>query len=89
MSPHLGNELILATQSLTNHVFSDLKRIRFTTSHPNDMTDSLIKLFGTEEKLMPYLHLPIQSGSDRVLKAMNRRHSVEHYLRILDVGLFV
>ena len=63
---------------------SDLKRIRFTTSHPNDMTDSLIKLFGTEEKLMPYLHLPIQSGSDRVLKAMNRRHSVEHYLRILS-----
>ena len=63
---------------------SDLKRIRFTTSHPNDMTDSLIKLFGTEEKLMPYLHLPVQSGSDRVLKAMNRRHSVEHYLRILS-----
>ena len=62
----------------------DLKRIRFTTSHPNDMSDSLINLFGTEEKLMPYLHLPVQSGSDKILKAMNRRHSVAKYLNILS-----
>ena len=61
----------------------DLKRIRFTTSHPNDMSDSLINIFGDEEKLMPYLHLPVQSGSDKILKAMNRRHSAEKYLTIL------
>ena len=63
---------------------SDLKRIRFTTSHPNDMSDSLINIFGNEEKLMPYLHLPVQSGSDKILKAMNRRHSVDKYLNILS-----
>ncbi len=61
-----------------------LRRIRFTTSHPNDMTDSLINLFGTQEKLMPYLHLPVQSGSDRILKRMNRRHNVEKYLDIIS-----
>ena len=63
---------------------SDLKRIRFTTSHPNDMTDSLINLFGSEEKLMPYLHLPIQSGSNKILKIMNRRHNVDNYLTVLS-----
>ncbi len=61
----------------------ELKRIRFTTSHPNDMSDSLIELFGKEEKLMPYLHLPVQSGSDKILKRMNRRHSVSQYLKII------
>jgi tRNA-2-methylthio-N6-dimethylallyladenosine synthase len=50
----------------------DLKRIRFTTSHPNDMTQELIDAHGEMEKLMPYLHLPVQAGSDNVLKAMNR-----------------
>ena len=63
---------------------TDLKRIRFTTSHPNDMSNSLIDIFGNEEKLMPYLHLPVQSGSNKILKAMNRRHSVEKYLNILS-----
>ncbi len=61
----------------------DLKRIRFTTSHPNDMCDSLINLFGVEPKLMPYLHLPVQSGSDKILKAMNRKHTAQEYLNIL------
>ncbi|NOR64308.1 MAG: tRNA (N6-isopentenyl adenosine(37)-C2)-methylthiotransferase MiaB [Rhodobacteraceae bacterium] len=61
-----------------------LKRIRFTTSHPNDMGDDLIAAFGEEEKLMPYLHLPVQSGSDKVLKAMNRKHTAESYLKVLD-----
>ena len=51
-----------------------LERIRFTTSHPNDMSDDLIAAHGEVEKLMPYLHLPVQSGSDKILKAMNRRH---------------
>ena len=62
----------------------ELARIRYTTSHPNDMTPGLIEAHGSIEKLMPFLHLPVQSGSDRVLKAMNRAHVVEKYLRILE-----
>ena len=63
---------------------NDLKRIRYTTSHPNDMSDGLIAAHGEVDKLMPFLHLPVQSGNDRILKAMNRSHSVESYLRIID-----
>jgi tRNA-2-methylthio-N6-dimethylallyladenosine synthase len=61
-----------------------LDRLRYTTSHPNEMSDDLIALHGDEEKLMPYLHLPIQSGSDRILKAMNRKHTAESYARIIE-----
>ncbi|MBP6112748.1 MAG: tRNA (N6-isopentenyl adenosine(37)-C2)-methylthiotransferase MiaB [Sphingobium sp.] len=61
-----------------------LQRIRYTTSHPNDMADGLIAAHGDVEKLMPYLHLPVQSGSDRILKAMNRSHTRDSYLRLLD-----
>lgn len=61
-----------------------LDRIRYTTSHPNDMADDLIEAHGSEPKLMPYLHLPVQSGSDRILKAMNRKHTAEEYLRLID-----
>lgn len=61
-----------------------LERIRFTTSHPRDMDDGLIAAFGEEEKLMPYLHLPVQAGSDKVLKAMNRGHTAEAYLRLIE-----
>ncbi|WP_426258170.1 tRNA (N6-isopentenyl adenosine(37)-C2)-methylthiotransferase MiaB [Sphingomonas sp. DC1600-2] len=61
-----------------------LARIRYTTSHPNDMTQGLIDAHRTVEKLMPFLHLPVQSGSDRVLQAMNRSHSRDSYLRILE-----
>jgi tRNA-2-methylthio-N6-dimethylallyladenosine synthase len=61
-----------------------LERIRYTTSHPADMTDALIAAHGEIEKLMPYLHLPVQSGSNRILKAMNRSHSTKTYLRILE-----
>ena len=61
-----------------------LERIRFTTSHPNDMSDDLIAAHGECEKLMPYLHLPVQSGSDRVLKRMNRSHTAESYLRLIE-----
>ncbi len=61
-----------------------LERIRFTTSHPRDMDDALIEALGEEPKLMPYLHLPVQSGSDRILAAMNRGHTAEDYLRIID-----
>jgi tRNA-2-methylthio-N6-dimethylallyladenosine synthase len=61
-----------------------LDRIRFTTSHPNDMTDDLIEAHGQCAKLMPYLHLPVQSGSDRVLKAMNRKHTAESYIKLIE-----
>jgi tRNA-2-methylthio-N6-dimethylallyladenosine synthase len=61
-----------------------LERIRYTTSHPADMNDALIAAHGEVEKLMPYLHLPVQSGSNRILKAMNRSHSAETYLRLLE-----
>ncbi|MFZ5796262.1 MAG: tRNA (N6-isopentenyl adenosine(37)-C2)-methylthiotransferase MiaB [Sphingomonas sp.] len=61
-----------------------LARIRYTTSHPNDMTQGLMDAHGDIEKLMPFLHLPVQSGSDRVLQAMNRSHSRDSYLRILE-----
>jgi tRNA-2-methylthio-N6-dimethylallyladenosine synthase len=61
-----------------------IERIRYTTSHPTDMSDALIAAHGEVDKLMPYLHLPVQSGSDRVLKAMNRSHSRDSYLRTLE-----
>ncbi|MCK0169313.1 tRNA (N6-isopentenyl adenosine(37)-C2)-methylthiotransferase MiaB [Jannaschia sp. S6380] len=61
-----------------------LARIRFTTSHPNDMTDDLIAAHGDCAKLMPYLHLPVQSGSDRILKAMNRKHTAASYLTLIE-----
>src|SRR6185437_2391725 len=61
-----------------------LERIRYTTSHPADMTDALIAAHGEVATLMPYLHLPVQSGSNRVLKAMNRSHTAETYLAILE-----
>jgi tRNA-2-methylthio-N6-dimethylallyladenosine synthase len=61
-----------------------LERIRYTTSHPADMTEELIAAHGELEKLMPYLHLPVQSGSNRILKAMNRSHTTETYLATLD-----
>ena len=61
-----------------------LERLRYTTSHPADMTDGLIDAHGELPQLMPFLHLPVQSGNDRVLKAMNRSHTAESYLRLLD-----
>ena len=61
-----------------------LLRIRYTTSHPNDMADDLIEAHRDVPQLMPYLHLPVQSGSDRILKAMNRKHTADQYLRLID-----
>ncbi len=61
-----------------------LERIRFTTSHPNDMTDELIAAHGECKKLMPYLHLPVQAGSDKILKRMNRSHTADSYLRLIE-----
>ncbi len=59
-------------------------RIRYTTSHPNDMDDALIAAHGEVRELMPYLHLPVQSGSDKVLQAMNRKHTADAYLRLIE-----
>ena len=61
-----------------------LERIRYTTSHPNDMNDDLIAVHADEPKCMPYLHLPVQAGSDKVLKAMNRKHTAESYIRLIE-----
>ena len=61
-----------------------LERIRYTTSHPADMTEGLIAAHGEVDKLMPYLHLPVQSGSDSILRAMNRSHTAESYLRTIE-----
>ena len=64
--------------------FSELKRIRYTTSHPRDMTDDLIDCYSYSKKLMPFVHLPIQSGSNKMLELMNRKHTVEHYLKVYE-----
>ena len=63
---------------------SDIKRIRYTTSHPKDMTEDLINIYKNSEKLMPLVHLPVQSGSDKILKLMNRKHTIRDYTNIFD-----
>lgn len=63
----------------------ELLRLRYTTSHPNDMTDELISAHALEGRLMPFLHLPVQSGSDRILHAMNRKHDVAAYLSLIHI----
>ena len=72
------SDLILEISEIKN-----LKRIRYTTSHPKDFTEDLIKMHKNCEKLMPLIHLPIQSGSDKILEAMNRKHSIAEYLEIV------
>ena len=62
--------------------FNGLKRIRYTTSHPKDMTNDLIDVYKNSKKLMPLVHLPVQSGSDKILKLMNRKHTIKEYLEI-------
>tara|TARA_Y100000768_G_C23965609_1_gene677684 strand:- start:160 stop:1455 length:1296 start_codon:yes stop_codon:yes gene_type:complete len=62
----------------------DLKRIRYTTSHPIDFSEDLISAHGNSEKLMPLIHLPVQSGSSQILKKMNRKHSVDYYLSLIE-----
>ena len=71
---------------LINHLdqYNELDRIRYTTSHPKDMTDDLIECYAYNKKLMPFVHLPIQSGSDKILKLMNRKHSVDDYLKVYE-----
>ena len=64
--------------------YSDIKRIRYTTSHPKDMSDDLIDVYKYSKKLMPLVHLPVQSGSDKILELMNRKHTISEYYRIYD-----
>ena len=63
---------------------SEIKRVRYTTSHPKDMTEDLIEVYKTSKKLMPLVHLPVQSGSNKILKSMNRKHTIEEYLNTFD-----
>ena len=73
------SDLILNIEKL-----SEIKRVRYTTSHPKDMTEDLIEAYKTSKKLMPLVHLPVQSGSNKILKLMNRKHTTEEYLRTFD-----
>jgi len=79
-----GNEWSLAKLIWELEKIDGLDRIRFTTSHPNDMTPDLIEAHGQCKKLMPYLHLPVQSGSNNILKRMNRSHDAESYVSLIS-----
>ncbi len=84
-----GESLESGTSDLANLIYelskiSGIKRLRYTTNHPNDVNDELIYAHRDIEKLMPYMHLPIQSGSNKILKSMNRKHTVEKYIEIID-----
>ena len=63
---------------------NQIERIRYTTSHPKDMTDDLVEIYKYSKKLMPLIHLPVQSGSDKILRLMNRKHTIGEYLKIVD-----
>ena len=71
---------------IINHLnqYSELERIRYTTSHPRDMTEDLIDCYSSCQKLMPFVHLPIQSGSNKILELMNRKHTVDDYLKVYE-----
>ena len=73
------SDLIIEIEKL-----SEVSRIRYTTSHPRDMTDDLINIYKVSKKLMPLVHLPVQSGSDKILNLMNRKHTVDEYYKIYD-----
>ncbi|TCL08727.1 tRNA-i(6)A37 thiotransferase enzyme MiaB [Shimia isoporae] len=81
---HNGGDMSLAGLIWELDKIDGLERIRFTTSHPNDMMDDLIEAHGSCEKLMPYLHLPVQSGSNKILKRMNRSHDRDSYIRLIE-----
>ena len=73
------SNLILEIEKLT-----EIKRVRYTTSHPKDMTEDLIEVYKSSKKLMPLVHLPVQSGSNKVLKLMNRKHTISEYFKVFD-----
>ena len=76
---HRLSDLILEIEKI-----SEIKRIRYTTSHPKDMTDDLIEVYSNSKKLMPLVHLPVQSGSNRILKLMNRKHLISDYIKTYE-----
>ena len=79
-----GKEYRLSDLLIRLESFDKLERIRYTTSHPKDMTDDLINVYKTSSKLMPLVHLPVQSGSNKILDLMNRKHSINDYYKIYD-----
>jgi tRNA-2-methylthio-N6-dimethylallyladenosine synthase len=81
---HGKKEFKLSDLLLELESFNGLERVRYTTSHPKDMTDDLINVYKTSTKLMPLVHLPVQSGSNKILKLMNRKHTIEEYLIIYE-----
>ena len=81
---NIDREFRLSDLLLELESFKELERIRYTTSHPKDMTDDLINVYKKSTKLMPLVHLPVQSGSNKILKLMNRKHTIEEYLIICE-----
>ena len=79
-----NNGIRLSNLILEIEKINEVKRIRYTTSHPKDMTDDLIEVYKNSEKLMPLVHLPVQSGSNKVLELMNRKHTIQEYIDIYD-----
>ncbi len=79
-----NKEFRLSNLIMSLEKISGLDRIRYTTSHPRDMTDDLIECYSKSKKLMPFVHLPIQSGSNKILKLMNRKHRVEDYILVYE-----
>jgi len=79
-----NKEFRLSDLLLELETFDKIERIRYTTSHPKDMTEDLINVYKNSNKLMPLVHLPVQSGANKILKLMNRKHTVEEYLKIYE-----
>ncbi|MDC1454354.1 tRNA (N6-isopentenyl adenosine(37)-C2)-methylthiotransferase MiaB [Pelagibacteraceae bacterium] len=84
VNAYSNEEYRLSNLILEIEKFSELKRIRYTTSHPRDMSDDLIEVYKNSKKLMPLVHLPVQSGSNKILDLMNRKHSINDYYKIYD-----
>jgi len=80
----VNKEFRLSDLLLELENINQLKRIRYTTSHPKDMTEDLIEVYKSSKKLMPLVHLPVQSGSNKILKLMNRKHNIEEYLMVYE-----
>ena len=84
VNAYSNNGLRLSNLILEIEKINEVKRIRYTTSHPRDMTDDLIEVYKNSKKLMPLVHLPVQSGSNKVLELMNRKHTIEEYINIYE-----
>ena len=84
VNAYKNKNLRLSNLILEIEKIPEIKRIRYTTSHPKDMTEDLIDVYGLSKKLMPLIHLPVQSGSDKVLKLMNRKHLISDYIKIYE-----